>query len=125
MSPHTRRRLVRQATNGTPSSGSSRNESPRFMPRDSESQYGVVKLKKSAARNNPNRNSTSFQTSTLQEDLLKLIGHQEYDKVPSPSKSKVLNLLVRFHTCERSDCFCSLVFCLFFPLSAFKTSYYH
>ena len=90
MSPHTRRRLVRQATNGTPSSGSSRNESPRFT-RDTESQYGVVKLKKSAARHNPNRNSTSFQTSTLQEDLLKLIG-QDYEKVPN--KTKVFKIIV-------------------------------
>ena len=98
MSPHTRRRLVRQATNGTPSSGSSRNESPRFATTangtrggggdPNESQYGVVKLKKSAARHNPNRNSTSFQTSTLQEDLLKLIG-QDYDKTTPKSLNKV------------------------------------
>merc|ERR1712126_266758 len=32
------------------------------------------KMKKSSARLNPNRNSASLQTSTLQEDLIKLIG---------------------------------------------------
>ena len=111
MSPHTRRRLVsRQATNGTPSSGSSRNESPRFATSVSgsgrggngnggdpnESQYGVVKLKKSVgARHNPNRNSTSFQTSTLQEDLLKLIG-QDYDKANPKSLNKVCKIQITF-----------------------------
>ena len=114
MSPHTRRRLVRQATNGTPSSGSSRNESPRFANTsvsgsngtgrggngsgdpNNESQYGVVKLKKSVgARHNPNRNSTSFQTSTLQEDLLKLIG-QDYDKANPKSLNKVIVIQITF-----------------------------
>ena len=88
MSPHSRRRMVRQASNATPSSGSSRTESPRFTNRSGapsdnlppESQYGVVKLKKSSARLNPNRNSASFQTSTLQEDLMKLIG-QDFENV--------------------------------------------
>ena len=92
MSPHSRRRMMRQ-TNNTPSSGSSRNESPRFVQRDNtqqiqpESQYGVVKLKKSSARLNPNRNSASFQTSTLQEDLIKLIG-QDFENVGLAINSK-------------------------------------
>ena len=73
MSPPSRRRLHRQATNTTPSSSSSRTESPRFT-KEQESQYGVIKMKKSSARLNPNRNSASLQTSTLQEDLIKLIG---------------------------------------------------
>ena len=73
MSPLSRRRHIRQSNN-TPSSGSSRNESPRFMKSEqSENQYGVLKLKKSA-RQHPNRNSASYQPSTLQEDLMKLIG---------------------------------------------------
>ena len=73
MSPPSRRRLHRQAANNTPSSSSSRNESPRFT-KEQENQYGVIKMKKSSARLNPNRNSASLQTSTLQEDLIKLIG---------------------------------------------------
>ena len=91
MSPHSRRRMLRQSNN-TPSSGSSRNESPRFARGDQqaiqpESQYGVVKLKKSSARLNPNRNSASFQTSTLQEDLIKLIG-QDFENVGLAINSK-------------------------------------
>merc|ERR1712141_32010 len=50
--------------------------------------------KKSAARHNPNRNSTSFQTSTLQEDLLKLIG-QDYDKATPKSLNKEQNQPLR------------------------------
>merc|ERR1712223_1537966 len=73
MSLPSRRRLHRQAANNTPSSSSSRNESPRFT-KEQENQYGVIKMKKSSARLNPNRNSASLQTSSLQEDLIKLIG---------------------------------------------------
>ena len=90
MSPHSRRRMMRQASNATPSSGSSRTESPRHRTQDTlapESQYGVVKLKKSSARLNPNRNSASFQTSTLQEDLMKLIG-QDFENVGLAINSK-------------------------------------
>ena len=102
MSPHSRRRMMRQASNATPSSGSSRTESPRHRTQDTlapESQYGVVKLKKSSARLNPNRNSASFQTSTLQEDLMKLIG-QDFENVGLAINSKP-----KVNTCKRMNIF--------------------
>ena len=96
MSPPSRRRLHRQATNTTPSSSSSRTESPRFT-KEQESQYGVIKMKKSSARLNPNRNSASLQTSTLQEDLIKLIGKDfEHAGKTINSKLKVSYFLLLF-----------------------------
>ena len=106
LSPPSRRRLHRQVGATTPSTSSSRNESPRFTKecssdnqygvglKSSDNQYGVVKMKKSSARLNPNRNSsTSMTTSTLQEDLIKLIG-QDFEQVGmtlNNAKSKVNN----------------------------------
>ena len=87
LSPPSRRRLHRQVANNTPSSSSSRNESPRFT-KDHENQYGVIKMKKSSARLNPNRNSASIQTSTLQEDLMKLIG-QDFEQVGMSLNAKM------------------------------------
>ena len=96
MSPPSRRRLHRQATNTTPSSSSSRTESPRFT-KEQESQYGVIKMKKSSARLNPNRNSASLQTSTLQEDLIKLIGKDfEHAGKTINSKLKVSYFFIAF-----------------------------
>jgi hypothetical protein len=51
-----------------------------------ESQYGVIKLKKNAVRNHPHRNSASLQTSSLQEDLMKLIG-QDFENVAKSIRS--------------------------------------
>ena len=94
VSPPSRRRLHRQAANTTPSSSSSRNESPRFT-KEQENQYGVIKMKKSSARLNPNRNSASLQTSTLQEDLIKLIGKDfEHAGKTINSKLKVILLFL-------------------------------
>jgi hypothetical protein len=52
----------------TPSSGSSRNQSPR--PRDT----GEARLRPGVTpRNSSNRNSANLTASTLQEDLMRLI----------------------------------------------------
>ena len=105
MSPPSRRRLHRQATNTTPSSSSSRTESPRFT-KEQESQYGVIKMKKSSARLNPNRNSASLQTSTLQEDLIKLIGKDfEHAGKTINSKLKVSYFLLLFELKGHRDIF--------------------
>jgi hypothetical protein len=74
VSPRLRRSTKHLHSNGTgggtltPSSGSSRNQSPR--PRDT----GEARLRPGVTpRNSSNRNSANLTASTLQEDLLRLI----------------------------------------------------
>lgn len=75
MSPRLRRSTKHLQSNGiagggslTPTSGSSRNQSPR--PRDT----GEARLRPGVTpRNSSNRNSANLTASTLQEDLMRLI----------------------------------------------------
>lgn len=113
MSPPSRRRLLRQTSNNTPSTCSSRNESPRFTK---EQEYGVIKMRKSsAARLNPNRNSASIQTSTLQEDLIKLIG-QDFEHA-----GKTLNAKLKVKICLLGNKEDSLIVCSNFQDQKIRT----
>ena len=69
----------------TPSSGAgSRNQSPRTINAQTEpqQQQPYAAKKRPVARNNPNRNSANLTSSTLQEDLLKLI-NPDYEDMKS------------------------------------------
>ena len=66
----------------------SRDQSPRIFL---TSESGAAKMKRPVARHHPNRNSANLGSSTLQEDLLKLIG-PDFDPTPrtvSRQNSKV------------------------------------
>jgi hypothetical protein len=53
----------------------SRGQSPRiFLPNESS----ITRMKRPVGRHHPNRNSANLGSSTLQEDLLKLIGPGAY-----------------------------------------------
>jgi hypothetical protein len=69
----------------------SRDQSPRIFL---NSESGTAKMKRPVARHHPNRNSANLGSSTLQEDLLKLIG-PDFDPTPrtvSRQNSKVKSL---------------------------------
>ena len=92
VSPRLRRSTKINQNNGagtlTPSSGSSRNQSPR--PKDT----GEARLRPGVTpRNSSNRNSANLTASTLQEDLMRLINpdymSEREDKSNKVSESSV------------------------------------